>query len=101
MTMPSVPPMPPQMPMNTSKNTLGTWALVLGIVGIVCCGPAGIGAIIMGNQSKRAEADGLANNGSMGNVGWILGIVGVILWGVGLIVYLAILILAAAASTTN
>ena len=73
----------------------------MGIVGIVCCGPAGIGAIIMGNQSKRAEADGLANNGSMGNVGWILGIVGVILWGGGLIVYLAILILAAAASTTN
>ena len=71
---------PAPRPANEQKNNLGIWALVLGIVSIVCCGLlAGIPAIILGRKSKEAEAAGLDNNGNLGNVGFILGIVGSVL----------------------
>jgi hypothetical protein len=75
------------MPMgNTSKNGLGTWALVLGILSIVCCGfLSGIPAIILGIQSKNAQEQGLASNGNIGNIGFILGIIGTALSAVSLV----------------
>lgn len=88
---PSYPPVPPPPPGqfgggDTSKNSLGVWALVLGIVSILCCGLfAGIPAIILGNNSKKAAAQGLATNGSLGNVGFILGIIGTVLGTLGMI----------------
>ena len=77
MTTPPPPP-PMGMPMgNSSKNGLGTWALVLGILSIVCCGfLAGIPAVILGMQSKKAQEEGLATNGNLGNIGFVLGIIG-------------------------
>jgi putative exporter of polyketide antibiotics len=75
-------------PMGASdeKNSLGVWALVLGILSIVCCGlVAGIPAIILGNNSKKAAAEGRATNGTLGNVGFILGIVGTVLGTLGII----------------
>jgi len=89
--MTAVPPPPPPPPSGAqpplggvnpaeAKNGLGVWALVLGILSIVCCGLfAGVPAIILGNNSKKAAAHGLATNGNLGNVGYILGIVGTIL----------------------
>ena len=63
---------------GSEKNNLGTWALVLGILSIVCCGFfTGIPAVIVGNNSKKAAAQGLANNGNLGNIGMILGWVGI------------------------
>jgi hypothetical protein len=98
--MSEIPPPPPApMPMGgaeTSKNNLGTWAL---IVGILCCGPAGIAAIIVGNNSKKAQAQGLANNGNLGQVGFVLGIVGVILWVLGTILYFTVFAASLAADT--
>ena len=71
---------------SEEKNSLGTWALVLGILSIVCCGFfAGIPAVILGNNSKKAAAAGQATNGNLGNVGMILGWVGIALSVVGLI----------------
>jgi hypothetical protein len=84
---------------ETSKNGLGTWALILGIVGILCCGPAGIAAIIVGNNSKKAAAQGLATNGNLGQVGFILGIIGVILWILGTILYFTVFAASLAADT--
>jgi putative exporter of polyketide antibiotics len=90
-TPPPPPPPPPgaQPPAgdpSMSKNNLGTWSLVLGIVSIVCCGLlAGIPAIILGNGSKKAQAEGLATNGNLGQVGFILGIVGTVLGTIWLI----------------
>ena len=79
-------PMPYGAGGNTSKNTLGVWALVLGIVSILCCGLlAGIPAIILGQNSKKAQAQGLATNGNLGNVGFILGIIGSVLGTIGFI----------------
>ena len=100
MTPPTPPPPPPPPPPavppppggfygaagNTSKNNLGVWALVLGIVSILCCGVlAGIPAIILGLNSKKAQARGLATNGNLGNVGFILGIIGSVLGTIGVI----------------
>ena len=91
---PAVPPVPPPPPGafgpegNTSKNSLGVWALVLGILSILCCGLfAGIPAIILGNNSKKAAAAGLATNGNLGNVGFILGIIGVVLSAISGVLY--------------
>ena len=71
---------------GTEKNSLGVWALVLGILSIVCCGFfTGIPAVILGNKSKAAAAQGQANNGNLGNIGMILGWVGIGLSVIGLI----------------
>lgn len=67
---------------NTSKNQLGGWALGLGIAGVVCCGPAGIAAIVLGVQSRAAADQGLATNKGMGTAGMALGITAVALWAI-------------------
>ena len=71
-----------------SKNSLGVWALVLGILSIVCCGFfTGIPAIILGLNSKKAQAQGLATNGTLGQVGFITGIIGTALGVLGIILW--------------
>jgi len=78
---------PPAMPPTgygpvggTEKNSLGTWSLILGILSIVCIGfLAGIPAVILGKNSKKAQALGQANNANLGNIGMILGWIGIAL----------------------
>lgn len=105
------PPLPPNpgMPMGTpgvnpseSKNSLGVWALVLGIVSIVCSLGllAGIPAIILGNSSKKAAAQGLATNGNLGQVGFILGIIGTVLVTLGWILWV-VFVAASLGAATN
>lgn len=90
---PPPPPAAPQPPYpgagpNESKNSLGVWALVLGILGIVCCGIfTAVPAIFVGQASKKAAAQGLATNGTLGQVGFILGIVGVALSLLGILLW--------------
>ncbi len=71
---------------STMKNNLGGWALGLGITGVVICGclPAWVAAIILGRMSQAAAEQGLATNGTMGKAGFILGIVGAVIWAGGL-----------------
>jgi hypothetical protein len=77
-------PAGPAFGASEQKNNLGVWALVLGILSIVCCGwIAGVPAIILGNNSKKAAEAGLATNGNLGNVGFILGIIGTVLGVIG------------------
>lgn len=74
-------PYPYAPPVYTQKNSLGIVALVLGIMSFMCFGLlAGIPAIIVGRASENAQAQGFANNGTLGRVGWILGIVGSAVW---------------------
>ncbi|MBC7289750.1 MAG: DUF4190 domain-containing protein [Actinotalea sp.] len=76
---------------GTEKNNLGIWSLVLGILGFVGCGLfASIPAVIVGGKAKEAAAQGLANNGSLGQVGVVLGWVGIVLSIVGIIAFIAI-----------
>lgn len=64
---------------SDEKNSLGVWALVLGILGL-CCGPIGIAAIFLGRSSRQAATEGRATNGTLGTVGMALGVVAVVLW---------------------
>ncbi|WP_225754312.1 DUF4190 domain-containing protein [Actinotalea sp. Marseille-Q4924] len=93
----SAPPPPPgyygggaggPMFSGTEKNNLGVWALVLGILGLVCCGfVTAIPAVILGNKSKEAAAMGQADNGGLGQAGVVLGWIGIV-WGVLALIWL-------------
>ena len=69
-------------PQGTNKKAI--WSLVLGILGLVCCGfLAGIPAIVLGRSAQREiDASGGAQSGrGMATAGFVLGIIGVV-WGV-------------------
>ena len=86
-------PPPPQSPYGESpygaaaapNSRKGTWALVCGILGILCCGLLAIAAIILGRQ---AQAEG--QRGGTAKAGEILGWIGVALWVVGIVVSVAV-----------
>ena len=72
---------PPQAPPPgppTRTNSKATWALILGIVGMVLCGVfAGIPAIVLGHQARK-ETDssrGTQEGRGMATAGFVLGIV--------------------------
>ena len=63
------------------------WALVCGILGIICCAPLAVVAIVLGNNVKRDYGAGAPSNA---NIGVILGWVGVGLWVLALAISLII-----------
>lgn len=69
------------------EQSQATTILVLGILSIICCGPVGIAAWVMGNNELRAIEEGRrpAENRGTANAGRICGIVGVALTALGLI----------------
>jgi Domain of unknown function (DUF4190) len=97
---------PPAMPptgygpmAGTEKNGLGTWALVLGIVSFFCGGfITGIVAVILGKQSKRAQANGQATNGNLGQIGMVLGWIAIV---ISVLVIIGWIVLIIIGSTTN
>jgi hypothetical protein len=84
---------PPQGPQYQTNAPNATTALVLGILGVVCCGILAPIAWIMGNNALgEIERSGGAYGGEgMARAGQILGIIGTILWVVGIIIRLAVL----------
>jgi hypothetical protein len=67
------------------------WALVLGILGLLCCGFfTGIPAIILGKQAQNEidAAAGIQSGRGMATSGFVLGIIACI-WGVASIVLYA------------
>ncbi|MGQ0848248.1 MAG: DUF4190 domain-containing protein [Actinomycetota bacterium] len=68
-----------------------TTILVLGIMSIVCCGPLGIAAWIMGNSELRAIGEGRRppENRGTASAGRICGIIGIALGAVGLVLLLS------------
>jgi Domain of unknown function (DUF4190) len=104
---PPVPPSPPgygppppgyQQPVGAyggggQQNQKALWSMILGIVGLVCCGLfTAIPAIILGHMGKKEiDAAGGAQSGrGMAQAGFIMGIIGTVLSVVGLIIYVAI-----------
>ena len=84
----SEPPPPPQYgapppPMGGApqkNNPKAIWALVLGILGVVCCGFfTGIPALILGNMAKKEIDSGNGTGRAMAQAGFILGIVAIAL----------------------
>lgn len=60
------------------NNRKAIWSLVLGIVGILCCGPLGVGAIILGNQAKKEIAGTGQAGAGLAQAGFILGILALV-----------------------
>ena len=85
------------------KPHRGTLILVLGILGLVVCGPLGIAAWIMGNGDLREMAEGRMDPAGQGmtQAGKICGIIGIVLNVIGLIGYVALLALGGASGAFN
>ncbi|MEQ6901705.1 DUF4190 domain-containing protein [Nocardioides sp. YIM 152588] len=68
----------------------GTTILILGILSLVCCGPLGIAAWVMGNKAiKEIDASGQAySNRGMVQAGRICGIIAVALMVVAIVFYI-------------
>ena len=64
------------------EKSQATTILVLGILGILCCGPLGVVAWVMGNNEVQAIDGGRRdpNNRGTANTGRIIGIVATVLW---------------------
>ncbi len=62
-------------------NQKALWSMVLGILGLVCCGIfAGIPALILGNLARKdiASAGGMQTGEGMAKAGVILGIISIV-----------------------
>lgn len=70
-----------------SETSQASTALVLGILGIICCQPLGIAAWVMANNELEAIRSGMRNPANEGtaNAARILGIIGTVLVAVGVI----------------
>ena len=67
-------------PRPDEKNSLGGWALGLGIASLVCCSiVTGIPAIIVGYMGMQAANEGRATNKGMSIAGIVLSVVGTVL----------------------
>jgi hypothetical protein len=82
------------------QNQKALWALILGILGLVCCGIfTAVPALILGNNAKKeiAASGGTQSGEGMAQAGFILGIVGTVLSVLGVLFY--VFFFAAAMST--
>ena len=72
------------------ENSQSTTILVLGILGLLCCGPLGIVAWVMGNNEIQAIDAGRRdpNNRGTANAGRIIGMVAVGLWALWIVLAL-------------
>ena len=82
-------PQPPMGGAPQKTNSKAVWSLVLGILGLVCCGfVTGIPALILGNMAKKEIDAGNGTGRGMAQAGFILGIIAIV-WGIlGLILAL-------------
>ena len=84
------------------KNSYAVWSLVLGILGLVSCGFfTGIPAIVVGNNAKKAAANGEADNPGMATAGVVLGWIGTGWSGlvvVGYLVFVVVMLLTTASA---
>lgn len=76
------------------EQSQATTILVLGILGIICCGPLGIAAWIMGNNELEAIDSGRRNpeGRSTANAGRIMGIIATVLLILGAIFFIGALV---------
>lgn len=90
------PPPPPGAPAPggyggvPQQNKKALWSMILGIVGILCCGfLAGIPALILGNQAKQeiAASGGTQTGEGMAQAGFILGILAIVFGVIGAILF--------------
>ena len=68
-------------PSSNAGDGNATAALVTGILGVICCGPCAVAAIIL---SITAKNKGTSKSG-FATAGLILGIIGCVIWVAGII----------------
>lgn len=108
---PYPPPLPPQYPggypgaypMRPPDQPQAATAMVLGILGLVCCGLASPFAIWLGRKSMN-EID--ASGGWMGGrgqaqAGYIMGIIGTALWVLALLFYVVLFVFGVFAASNS
>ncbi|MCK5852071.1 DUF4190 domain-containing protein [bacterium] len=88
---------------ETLKPHRGTTVLVLGILGIACCMICGIIAWVMGNNDLKEMDAGIMDPEGRGitQAGKICGIVSVGLQIIGLLIWIAVMILGVAAKVAS
>jgi len=96
--MSNVPPYQPMPAQPNPNDQRATYVLIAGILSLVCCGLAGIYALIVGNTLKKEYGGTIP---SPGNIGYILGIIGLVLTVLGAIFYAIVIVFAAAGSGTG
>ncbi|MGB3257033.1 MAG: DUF4190 domain-containing protein [Ornithinimicrobium sp.] len=92
---PNYPPAPSYAagpPPSEVDNNLGIIALVTGLVGLLVLPPVAIAAIIFGRKSQTAAAAGRATNGSLGTAGFVMGVIGTILFAVYFVIGILLVI---------
>jgi Domain of unknown function (DUF4190) len=62
-------------PTPRGTNQKATWALVTGILGLLCCSPLGVVAIILGRSAEQEIGTTGQGGAGMAKAGFILGIV--------------------------
>lgn len=81
-------PNPNQGYVAAPQNGMGTAALVMGILQFFCLGTIGsILAVIFGKIGMNKADQGLATNRGSAKAGFVLGIIGLALTGVGLLLW--------------
>jgi hypothetical protein len=92
-------------PMGTARppatNGQAIAALVLGIVGLVMCGPLGIGAIVCASNAKKQirDSDGAQGGEGFATAGLILGIIAVVIWAIVLFMIFGVALLGKSAES--
>lgn len=84
-------------------NQKAVWAMVLGILGLVCCGfVTGIPALILGNVAKKeiAASNGAQTGAGMAQAGFVLGIIAIALGLLGMVLLATGLIAMPSTSTS-
>lgn len=81
-------PQPGAVPEN---NKMAMWSMILGIVGLLCCGILTPVALVLGIMARnQIQASGGRQGGSgMAMAGIVLGAVGIVLWIIGIIIGLS------------
>jgi hypothetical protein len=70
---------------------MATASLILGILGVICCGILAPVAAILAfvSRNRIAQSGGALGGGGLAMAGLILGVIGTLLWIVGVIVWIA------------
>ena len=80
---------PPGGAAPTGNNSKALWSMILGILGLVCCGIfTGIPAILLALSARKEIERTGQSGGGMATAGLILGVLSVI-WGIVTIILIA------------
>jgi hypothetical protein len=73
-------PYPPQGPPPGAGLAIGS--LVCSIAGLIVCAPAAIAGIVMGHIAYARSRRGTATGGAVAVAGFVIGYLGLLVWGI-------------------